>query len=260
MNIPKIKTYEKQFAEELFDFRTKDFDTSIGSCYGDRGIGTLAAKFRELFKEYQESQWRFFVRYAWLEAHFMVNNRRRTGRAASNVWRDGFYNKFLRDRAGFSQKTLTMNKMHRFLESYFLDFYPDFLEHDPEKEPEYFAFPYKNVTFDHLLFVSRLGDERLALLDEAERKVMSFVKFANWAANWAFCSNQEMEKEKYVLRLGVSKLPYLEMGGDFIGKRDKWWGGKNKLPVRSYVPKLAVRRPNYARYDENNKRIEYFDA
>jgi hypothetical protein len=74
--------------------------------------------------------------------------------------------------------------------SYFPDFFPDFSREDPIKNPDKYKFPYDYLTIDFLMAVYQM-EERLILLDMAEREKMSYAKFIDYVINYISCYNDE---------------------------------------------------------------------
>lgn len=160
----------------------------IGSTYGS--IDELTRVFREFSKGAQRTFFDLVVKHMWLERQFTFNGTRRTRRYGNGHEFDAAFAWYMRSVVGIDPKVLTRNSMFSATASYIKDFFPDFLAHDPFKEPEKYAFPYKHVTLDHMFFVSQC-DERLEMLEHADKMSMSYAEFANWAHNHVRCYNKE---------------------------------------------------------------------
>ncbi|MFA5444994.1 MAG: hypothetical protein WC262_08520 [Bacteroidales bacterium] len=186
------KTYEDVYHAEVDDVRLARMGSLLGS------PEKLAEKFRAFYKDFHESFFGYVVKQVWLEQHFSYNGVRRSRRSQNGYVGDWAFSYFMKMIVGYSQKPLTVNFLFTAIATYLKDFFPDFLNHDPFAEPEYFKFPYENITLDHLFFVYMV-DNRLELLEEAEKKKMSFFDFANWATNAVFCYNDDVNKDVYVL-------------------------------------------------------------
>lgn len=166
----------------------------IGSTLGSAEV--LADKFRQLYEEFQPHMFDFIVKEIWLEQHFTYKGVRRHKRAGNGYTNDWVFGFFMNRMVGKGHK-FVLNFIFQAVSTYLKDLYPDFMIRDPFLEPEYYKFPYKNVSLDHMAFVYMMHN-RLEMLDYAEEKNMKFGDFANWAYNWACCYNDETGSE-YVL-------------------------------------------------------------
>lgn len=191
-----MKSHKKVYEDVYYDNIRKGRISLIGSTLGS--TEELIDRFRKFYKEFHKSFFWYVVNEVWLEQHFVYDGIRRTSRRHNGFSNDWAYGYFMKMMVGYSQKVITSNLVFSAVASYLKDFFPDFLNHDPLKEPEYFEFPYKNITLDHLFFVHRV-DTRLELLEEAEKQNMPYTEFVNWATNEVFCYNDEVGKDVYVL-------------------------------------------------------------
>jgi hypothetical protein len=83
--------------------------------------------------------------------------------------------------------------------TYFDDFFPDFDEHNPFEEPEYFKYPYEYVSTAHLVLVYQM-DERMDLLKKAEEEKMTYYEFLDFVLNYTLCVNDDLGKTVYTFR------------------------------------------------------------
>jgi hypothetical protein len=60
----------------------------------------------------------------------------------------------------------------------------------PFENPDYYKFPYKNISPDFLILVWRMK-ERLALLKIADEKKMTYAVFMDYVINYIYCYNEE---------------------------------------------------------------------
>ena len=88
------------------------------------------------------------------------------------------------------------------LASYVHSFFPrkDFLAHNPFTETEYFKYPYRHVGLEFLIFVHQI-DDRMEILDLAEREKWKFKSFQDWVVNHVYSINMESGKDQYVLKM-----------------------------------------------------------
>jgi hypothetical protein len=198
----------KQFPKIYEDISRKPSDkiiSNISSSFGS--VEDLASKFRSFFKEAHLAFFDIIVKQVWLEQKFIFHGTRRN-RNSNGYGSDWAYSYFMRSIVGISQKPLTINFIFRTTPTYFKDFFPNFSDHDPFEEPEYFKYPYKHVNLDHLTFVYQYHD-RLELLDEAEKKLMNSAEFSNFAANHALSYRDDSGKQIYSI-VRSSYIPYIK--------------------------------------------------
>lgn len=156
--------------------------SNIGSL--DGSVDELAGRFRSFYKDAHTSLFDMMVKEAWLEQRFVYAGVRRA-RSGNGYGIDWAFSYFFQAIVGISQKPLTAGPFFLIIPTYFKDFFPNFSDHDPFTEPEYFKYPYKHITLDHLAYVYQLHN-RMEMLDEAEKRSMNIKEFTDWAANWAF--------------------------------------------------------------------------
>lgn len=220
------KTYEDVYYNNIWENRISLIGSTLGS------TEELIDRFREFYRELHKSFFRYTVNQVWLEQHFAYDGKRRMHRYRNGHVHDWTYGYFMKSVVGYNQKIMTSNCMFAAVSSYLKDFFPDFLNHDPKKEPEYFKFPYENITLDHLFFVYMVNN-RLELLEEAEKRNMSYVEFVNWATNEVFCYNDEVGKEIYVLSVNAYAWPHLRN----VTMRRGWSDSKFEFTSSSTVDK-----------------------
>lgn len=189
-----MKHYQKQYEDPFLnnDNIAEKTSSTLGSS------DELAIRFRELIQKADNEIFNMVVNFIWLELQFIYNGRRRKAHSSNWITDDRAFSQFLRRDVGTGHKTLTSNLTFTIITTYIKDFFPDFLEHDPREEPEYFEFPYKNISLEHLAFVYKMYD-RIEMLDFAEERAMKFIEFSNWAVNQAFCYNDEVGETVYTL-------------------------------------------------------------
>jgi hypothetical protein len=207
-----IKIFPKQYEDvadldKFDDVRVK----AIGSAW--KTVEDLADRYRQVSDEFNQLFFPLIVKQIWLEQQFCYNGDRRRQRAHNGNhidWAYGYFQKVIVKR---SQKGLTNNFVFTAVSTYLKEFFPDFLKHDPFLEPEYYSYPYKHLTLDHLVFVYMV-DERLDYLAYAEEQQMSVAEFVNWGTNQAFCYNDSVGKIVYQLSRSNYRWPYLSKVGN----------------------------------------------
>lgn len=191
-----MKEYPKTY-ENVYNLSSNGRVDRITSTFGS--AEKLAEKFKTFYKEAHIDIFDIIVKEVWLERQFVYDKYRRlksVGNGYSTDWAFGF---FMKAMVGISQKPITKNPTFTFVLSYLNEFFPDFLEHDPFVESEYYKFPFKHITLDHLAFVYQMTEVRMELLRIADERLMPYADFVNWVANYVFCYNDEVGKDIYSL-------------------------------------------------------------
>lgn len=194
-------------------------ENKIGSV--DGSIEELTLMFREFYKKSYLEVFNQIVRQVWLEQQVTISGRRRTRRQGNGIFDDISFGKFMKFSVGISQRGLTATSLFSPIATYLKDFFPDFLNNNPFTEPEKYQYPYKNLTLDSLFFVFEMED-RLEILEEADKKEMLSAEFINWITNHALCYNLENNVEKY--QIGTNSWKW-----NHVINKDKaktWWGEK----------------------------------
>jgi len=106
--------------------------------------------------------------------------------------------KLVRRYMGRDLQIITKTTVFQKLELYFDEFFPLFEEKNPFEDPDYYKFPYKNISIDFMMVVYRL-DDRLELLKEADKKDMSFAVFLDYVINHVFSENELLGRCRYTL-------------------------------------------------------------
>jgi hypothetical protein len=165
--------------------------------------------FRDFIMTSDRAVFMMYVKYAWLAAHFVFKGEPRVRRSSNGWGSDRAYSVYLKKEIGLSQLPLTQNQTCTAVSTYLNEFFPDFMEHDPFKEPEYYAYPYKNISLGHLVFVYQMNN-RLEVLEEADNRGMNYTDFCNWITNWALCYNDEVGRTIYMPNRDPAKQPFLK--------------------------------------------------
>jgi hypothetical protein len=201
-----MKHYRK-IHEDICDIENwGQFDKSLGATTGS--IDELVARFKSFYKDAHEEMFDAIVKEIWLEQQITVRGMRRMRRFGNGHKSDLAFGKFTKIAVGASHRVLTANFCFTPIVTYLADFFPEFLFHDPFKNPEKYKYPFENIRLDFLTFVYQM-DERLELLEYAEKKQMSYAEFINWVVNWALSNNLDRGEEKYKLRGNHSHWVYI---------------------------------------------------
>lgn len=193
----------------------------------DEYLEGLTVRFKDFYKVAHLSIFDTTVKQIWLEQQLNAGGLRRTKRRGNSHYADLSFGKFTKISVGISHRVLTANFCFTPVATYLIDFFPDFLLNDPFKNPEKYQYPYKNVTLDQLVFVYQM-DQRLDLLEESERRRMSYAEFINWAINWALCYNDDIGKVQYKLMGGKLNWSYIKN----LRLKNFWENSKFRFDVK----------------------------
>ena len=212
-----MKQYPKIF-QDLAKKPSKKMILKMGSSLGS--IDSLAIMFKEFYRETHAVIFNILVKEVWLEQKFLYDGVRRNGRGRNGVAIDKCFSYLVKGMAGISQKPITIGHFFVSVPTYFIDFFPKFSDYNPFEDLEYFKYPYKHITLDHLSFVYQCHN-RLELLEEAESRHMKIWDFENWAANYALSYRDKKGNQLYEMSRADGFVPY-------IRKINKQHGRKNK--------------------------------
>lgn len=155
----------------------------IGSRLGT--VDDLILRFRDFYKGLFADQFSWIVKYLWLEHQYTYD-----GISQGKAQEQGFhlnrmYGYFTKYMVGFSQKPLSDGIFFHAISSYIPDFFPTLYDHNPFEEPEYFKFPYENISIPHMTFVYQC-EKRLEMLNHADSVGMSYGDFRDWALDYVY--------------------------------------------------------------------------
>lgn len=139
----------------------------------------------------------FYVRFYWLKRRITIKGKS-VGDTSFIPAIQGSVEFLYNVKIGTQKRSILETPGFRAVTSYFEDFFPNFDEHNPFTEKEYYEFPYKHINLDMLYFVYHM-DERFEFLKKAEEEEMKYHDFVNYVYNWAQCHNDEIGEEKYGL-------------------------------------------------------------
>ena len=159
--------------------------------------------FKNFLKDFYLSLFNGGVRLAWLRRKFVYYGSRTKYPIPRNSPRFNVaFVKFLRRNIGIDLQIVTKSKFFSKIETYFEDFFPDFDEGNPFENPNYYKYPFENVSIDFLVVVWQL-DDRIELLRLAEEQKMDYAKFVDYVINHIYCENDLLGKKRYVVKASV---------------------------------------------------------
>lgn len=202
-----MKQYPKIYEDLYSGSKKGKRGDKITSTFGSPEI--LGRKFIDFYKEVHMQLFTMIIKQVWLEQQFMYGEDRREKRGKNGFTHDWAFSYFIKTHVGINQKSVSHNSVFISTSTYLKDFFPDFLKHDPFKEPEYYKWPYKNITLDHLDMVYQVVDMRLDMLQYADEQKMNYTDFSNWVINHLFSYNDEIGEDVYELTMGENAWPHI---------------------------------------------------
>lgn len=204
--IKQIKIYPKDNEDVFTELDSKTI-ARIGAC--GVTLPELVFSFRSFLKDSYLKLFEMVVKQVWLEQHITYNGLRRYKRRGNGFKPEQAFCFFITGMVGISHNVLMGNPILSSVISYFKDFFPNFSDHDPFKEPEYFKYPYNHVTPD-FLYVVKDHHERLEMLEYAEDRKMTIREFVDWSSNQALCYNLEVGEDVYSITRNSHSFAYIK--------------------------------------------------
>jgi hypothetical protein len=219
------KRYENVFKEKI----PKEVEDKISAV--DSTLDELIKKYREFYAWSDRAVFEIMIKQTWLEMQLVFDGKRRLKKRRNGIRFDWIYGFFAKTMVGVAPKQITQTSVYTALSTYIKDFYPEFLEHNPFENPEYYKFPYENIGISHLTYVHMVHN-RLELLEYAEEKSLGYAQFVNWVTNQVFCYNDEVGKDVYVLFSARDMWPYLKNTLAYKGWKDDMVDFSKKVPLK----------------------------
>jgi hypothetical protein len=222
-----MKKYDKNY-EDVFSARR-----SLKKCPLDKldFLGYSLDEYKNIYNDFLrgffDSVFDAAVKHYWLSRHFGLGDRYIAGSKENSILLDAAFSIFLRQYVGIDYRIFSRWFLVNRIVSYFKDFFPDMMDHDPFREPEYFRFPFKHITLDFLAMVYQM-DERLDLIREAEEKGMNINVFMDFVINYSLSYNDDNQREKYQIVFPNSRFSIYVKNMDLpvnqpkIKKKKRW--------------------------------------
>jgi hypothetical protein len=214
-----MKHYEKRY-EDVYSSKRIQGMCNLGDISNAMGISNQA--FITLTQEVWKGVYKQFfdstVKVVWMSSKYIYNGRQRRVTGRNSLIDDYSYAAFMDTVVGIGGKAFRSSDMYRKFISYFDDFFPEFGNFSPFDDPEYFEFPYKNITPEFLMVVYQMP-ERLELLSVAEKEKMTYGKFVDYVINYIYCYNEEIGKNLYIFMKTDNVFPYVKYTEHMVNKK-----------------------------------------
>ena len=172
---------------------------------GDMEIDDYTKLFQGFLDKFYDQLFLFCAQLSWMRRRFVYYGIKTVLPMHKNplILNIAFV-KFLRRNVGKDIMLVTRSLFFTKLEMYFDDLIPGFMDGNPFENPEYYSFPYKNISLDYLMVVHQL-DERLELLKKADDDKMSYAVFVDYCINHVLSCNEELGRDRYQMRLNMDR-------------------------------------------------------
>lgn len=213
------KTYEDVFSSDIETNKTKLRYEQIS--VDGMELDNYTKIFKNFLNNFYNDLFDGCVRISWLRRKFKYYGRKTIlpMNKNSQILNSAFV-KYLRRDIGKDLQIITRGKFFAKLETYFDSMFPGFCDGDPFKNPEYYKFPYKNISIEYLLVVYQL-DDRFDLLKYADENMLTYAKFLDYVINHVYCINDEIGRSKYQIRHNQDRnFPFYVVDIDKM-KKDK---------------------------------------
>jgi hypothetical protein len=172
--------------------------------------------FKSFLKDFYTRLFDDCVKLSWLRRKFTyAGQRAKMPLYSSSRMYHGKFIKYLRRYIGHDIQVVTKGYFYTKLETYYFDtFFPGFEEGNPFTNPDYYKFPYENITFEYLTTVYQL-DDRFDLLKEADKRGLNYAEFLDYVLNHTLSENERLGRDRYHLEQGLSRVaPYFFRDSD----------------------------------------------
>jgi hypothetical protein len=192
------KLYKKQYEDIYTVDHLKQYKLDLDQISGvTMAYDEYTDQFKDLLKCFYFDLFNYYVKLSWLRRNFVYKNRKIKYPINHNPqYLNSAFLKYLRRIVGMDIQIITRGINFSAIESYFDELFPGFEEGNPFENPEYYKFPFKNLSIDFLLAVYHM-EERVMLLKEADRVEMTIAQFYDFVVNHVKCLNDELEEPAY---------------------------------------------------------------
>lgn len=191
------QTYEKVYLEDPEKSRVKLKIDKIS--IDGMGLNEYKTLFKDFLNKAYADEFLNYVKLSWLRRKFCYYGKKTILPMNKNsLPLNSAFVKYLRRYIGKDIQIITRQRMFSKLEFYFDEFFPKFEEKSPFEDPDYYKFPFKNISLEYLMVVYQLED-RLELLKYADKMDMTYAFFAAFVSNHISSINEELDKDRYEL-------------------------------------------------------------
>jgi len=186
----------------------------------DMGVDIYTSYFHDFLQNFYSRLFLDCVKLSWLRRKFGYSGMRmRVPIYKNSPLLQNIFTKFLRRHVKNDIQIITKGKFFQKLETYYFDvLFPGFDDGNPFENPNYYSFPFKNISMEFLLVVYQM-DDRMFLLKEADENKMSYANFLDYVLNHILSENVIIGRDRYVLKQNQDRSsPYFVRDLDKIFK------------------------------------------
>lgn len=189
----KMKKYDQVY-ESVYSSEKKLNKCKLEKVTTDIGLngGEYVKAMKSVVVTFENSIFENLIKYLWLSRRFHYGGTRRKRYWSNGFYLDAAYGVFMKHFIGTDKSLFSGRVIFRIM-SYFDDFFPEFNSMNPFVDK--MVFPYKHITLSYLSVISQMN-ERLELLDYAERNKLKFSEFLDYIINYVACVNDELLDNK----------------------------------------------------------------
>jgi hypothetical protein len=168
---------------------------------GDLDLNEYVLLFKNHLNDFYLELFNNCVKLSWLRRKFGYKGTQiETPLNKNNFALDLAFVKFVRRVVGRDLQIITRSKfLNKWEGAYFDAFFPIFMENNPFEDPDYYRYPYKNISPEFLVVVYQL-DDRFDLLEKADKDNMTYGKFTDYVINHVLCENDDLGYQRYVMK------------------------------------------------------------
>jgi len=197
------KTYEDVFSSDIPKVARKlNLDeVSVGMMELDDYIST----FKEFLTDFYIQLFNGCVKLSWLRRKFTYYGKKTILPMQKNSpLLNSAFVKLLRREVGKDIQIMTRGKFFSRLELYFDEIFPDFESENPFENPDYYQYPFKNISVDFFIPVHQM-EERMEILSFADKQNMSYANFMDYVINYACSMNDELGHPRYTIKKTIDR-------------------------------------------------------
>lgn len=204
-----MKNHQKLYEDVYSTDRTKNHKLNLNKISADgMDFNEYTYLFQNFLKESFLTLFDYYVRISWLRRKFVYCGRKTVLPMQNNPpGLNTNFVKYLRRIVGKDIQIITKGRTFSRIEMFFDEFFPGFLEGNPFQNPKYYRFPFKNITLDFLIVVHQL-DERMELLEVADKSKMSYANFLDYVTNYILSENDTLGRDRYIIKPYDRNFPF----------------------------------------------------
>ena len=201
------KIYQKQYEDVFTSDRSSRSLNPAKLSFGNLDVDTYSRYFNNALSSGMLSLYNTFIQLIWLGRMFEYDTRRIKYRRKGFI-QDKALSRFSRAYTGMDMRIFTRDFAFGKIESYVDEMFPSFDDGNPFENPGSYKLPYKRIGIDYMTVVYQM-DERMELLELADKKEMSYNEFLDFVINQVYSTNEDVGRNKYDFVMSKICPPYV---------------------------------------------------